>query len=360
LAFDFPTSPAINDKYTDAVSGTEYVWNGVAWDLSSGGELQDYLPLAGGTMVGPIVMGEGAGIHWANTNAQTDRLNFSEGICLYGYGGTSKFGWTITSGTLNYIVENIGNRHDFWCGTVNALRIEDQGSTFTGSIDASGHIQSNGGGIYSTGAGNINARSGSKFQFTSDDNNAWRNAISFGSGFHIQYIQGGNNDGRVRFYTANGGYSDQPVFETTVVNGMPGCNFTGRVIVGSGDSYGMMIGDRWHGWAWSNTANCEHLRSYQGAFQFLKCANTADGAGEALALINSAGVSTQSVSGSSFYDRSLADRPELAEFVEGEDDVPLPTDMVVHIPRRGVNLGKLLLRALARIDALEAELKKRR
>ena len=55
----------------------------------------------------------------------TDKYNFSEGICLYGYGGPSQFGFTITSGTLNYCVQNEGNFHQFWVGSKNALTIED-------------------------------------------------------------------------------------------------------------------------------------------------------------------------------------------------------------------------------------------
>lgn len=357
MAFDFPASPAINDKFTDAVSGTEYVYNGVAWDLASGGELQDYLPLAGGTMVGPIVMGDLAGIHWGNTSAQTVVTDFSEGICLYGYGGTSQFGFTITSGTLNYVVQNAGNFHKFWCGAVNTLTVEDDRINVTGNQNISGYVDSVGG-LYATG-GSVWARSGGSLMFRTDDKNAWRNALNC-EDCHIQYIEGGNNDGRFRVWTSNGGYSDNWVWETTIVNGNPGMNVNGKVNVGSGNDYGLMIGDAWHGWAWSNTSNCEHLRSYQGVFQFLKTNNTTPGNGTALAVINETGVSAQSVSGMSFYDRSLIDRPELAEFIEGEDDALVPGDLITPIPRRGVNLGKLLLRALARIDALEAELKKRR
>ena len=362
MAFDFPASPAINDKYTDAASGTEYLWNGVAWDLASGGELQDYLPLAGGTMTGPIVMGDLAGIHWGSTSAVADKNDFSEGICLYGHGGTSQFGFTITSGTLNYVVQNVGNKHDFWCGTVNALRIEDQGLTVNAAIDAmSGHIQANTNcsGIYATGC-NMIARQGGNFKFETDDNNAWRNALNCGTA-QIQYMQGGNNDGVFRLWTANGGYSDNWILQTTVVNGAPGINVNGKVTTGSGDNYGVMIGDAWHGWAWSQTGNCEHLRSYQGIFLFLKCANTSPGEGEALFTINTAGgTANRSLSAESFVDRSLLDRPELAEFIEGEDDEQAEGEMVTPIPRRGVNLGKLLLRALARIEALEIELKKGR
>ena len=67
----------------------------------------------------------GGGLHWGSDSAVTDKFNFSEGICLYGYGGTSQFGFTITSGTLNYCVQNEGNKHDFWVGSKNALTIED-------------------------------------------------------------------------------------------------------------------------------------------------------------------------------------------------------------------------------------------
>jgi hypothetical protein len=41
MAFDFPSSPAANEEFTDAASGAHYVWSGVAWknksSSSSGG-----------------------------------------------------------------------------------------------------------------------------------------------------------------------------------------------------------------------------------------------------------------------------------------------------------------------------------
>jgi hypothetical protein len=67
----------------------------------------------------------GGGIHIGSDSAQTDKYNFNKGICLYGYGGTSQFGFTITSGTLNYCVQNEGNKHEFWCGSKKSLVIED-------------------------------------------------------------------------------------------------------------------------------------------------------------------------------------------------------------------------------------------
>jgi len=197
MAFDFPAAPAIGDKYTDATSGTEYVWTGTAWDLSSGGDLQDYVLKVGDTMTGPLTvqgdgtvgrvklnngnanaagmveffkangttrmgyigygndtylrmltdpgfkwdvqgqgffMNEGAGIHWGQTPAQTDPLNFSEGICLYGYGTTSQFGFTITSGTLNYVVQNTGNAHVFRIGATEKLRVSGGGATVKGTL----------------------------------------------------------------------------------------------------------------------------------------------------------------------------------------------------------------------------------
>jgi hypothetical protein len=307
-------------------------------------------------MTGPIAMTGAAAIHWDNTSPVTDPVDLSKGICLYGTGTTSQFGFSITSGTLNYVVQNVGNRHNFWCGTVNTVKIEDQGVNVTGSLDTTSHLQASGGGVYATGC-NMIARNGGKFQFENTDNNAWQNAISFSGGFHIQYHEGGNNDGRIRFYTANGGYSDQPVFETTIVSAGPGLKVTGSVAVGSGDELGLYVGDRWHGWAWSNTANCEHLRSYQGKFVFLKCANTANGAGEALYTIDTAGGTVNmAMSAASFVDRTLLDRPELAEFAEGEDEAQ--QGLVQPIRRRGINLGRVLLRALARIDELEARIKK--
>lgn len=185
MAFDFPDSPAVDDEHTEG--GVTYVFRGGGvWDIAGGGALADKVNRAGDTMSGGLrvkpdgvggvrmspgdagragmfefydaadvrmgyigwgntefirlytepgkkwdvqgrgfLMNEGAGIHWGNSSAVTDKYNFSEGICLYGYGGTSQFGFTITSGTLNYCVQNEGNKHDFWVGSKNALTIED-------------------------------------------------------------------------------------------------------------------------------------------------------------------------------------------------------------------------------------------
>ena len=74
---------------------------------------------------GGLLMADAKGIHWGSNSAVTDKLDFSKGICLYGYAGPSQFGFTITSGTLNYIVQNEGNKHEFWVGSKKALVIED-------------------------------------------------------------------------------------------------------------------------------------------------------------------------------------------------------------------------------------------
>jgi hypothetical protein len=186
MAFDFPAAPATGDKYQDPTSGTEYVWTGSTWDLSSGGDLSDYVLKEGDVMTGPltvqadpakggialrlpngaepghiawlngdgtrkgymgagttgldlvldgaaslnvrsgnIYMQDAGGIHWGSNSAGSSVTDFSKGICLYGYGGTSQFGFNITSGTLNYVVQNTGNKHDFYCGTTMAFRVSN-------------------------------------------------------------------------------------------------------------------------------------------------------------------------------------------------------------------------------------------
>lgn len=77
------------------------------------------------------------GIHIGNDSAVTDKFNFAKGLCLYGYGGASQFGFTITSGTLNYIVQNAGNFHDFWCGTTRVQHISATENLITGKMKTS-------------------------------------------------------------------------------------------------------------------------------------------------------------------------------------------------------------------------------
>jgi hypothetical protein len=217
MAFNFPDAPVAGDTHTEF--GVEYVWDGAVWNLAGGGAMGDYVQKAGDTMTGGLrvkpagvggvrmspgdagragmfefydaadvrmgyigwgnnefirfftepgkkwdvqgrgfLMNEGAGIHWGTTPAQSDKFNFSEGICLYGYGGTSQFGFTITSGTLNYIVQSDANKHDFWVGAINALSLQKTTSYINthltlgasknlvvgGTINATGEIRGKG------------------------------------------------------------------------------------------------------------------------------------------------------------------------------------------------------------------------
>ena len=49
---DFPANPTLGQQFTAA--GVTWTWDGVKW--TSGGQSVAYLPLAGGTMLGPIVL----------------------------------------------------------------------------------------------------------------------------------------------------------------------------------------------------------------------------------------------------------------------------------------------------------------
>lgn len=65
MAFDFPNAPVLDDEFVDAASGAVYKWNGLAWKrkaVAAGTTPPPlpYLPLAGGTMTGPIQLVSGA------------------------------------------------------------------------------------------------------------------------------------------------------------------------------------------------------------------------------------------------------------------------------------------------------------
>ena len=59
MAVTFPPNPNVGDTVTDTVTGAVWVWNGTAW-VPQGSSAGTFLPTAGGTMTGPIVM-SGAG-----------------------------------------------------------------------------------------------------------------------------------------------------------------------------------------------------------------------------------------------------------------------------------------------------------
>jgi hypothetical protein len=187
MAFDFPNAPAAGDEFDsgDAI----YVFNAGAWDLKSAGTA-DMVLKAGDTMTGPlrvqtdpttnyailsgggsaaqgallefynvdatrkaflgwgistelilslesaaslnvkggnIYMQDGNGIHWGSNSAVTSVNDFSKGICLYGYGGTSEFGFCITGGTLNISVEQAANKIDMNIGGAWRFRVNTNG-----------------------------------------------------------------------------------------------------------------------------------------------------------------------------------------------------------------------------------------
>ena len=89
-----------------------------------------------------LYMGDGSGLHWGNTSAQTDVNNFSEGICLYGYGSTSQFGFNVTSGTLNASVQNAANKFDVNVGGATQLRVQQGTSYVYSNLSCAGTITS--------------------------------------------------------------------------------------------------------------------------------------------------------------------------------------------------------------------------
>ena len=200
MAFDFPDAPAIGDEYISG--GATYTWTGLVWDLGGVPTAGDFVEKAGDTMTGALTvqasptnggialrlptggepghiawlngdgtrkawLGAGAataltlnldgatslellggnlymagagGIHWGNNSAVTGITDFSKGICLYGYGGTSQFGLNITSGTLNLSVQNAGNKIDLNVGTSTQLRVQQGTSYMYSNFHCSGLI----------------------------------------------------------------------------------------------------------------------------------------------------------------------------------------------------------------------------
>jgi len=128
-----------------------------------------------------LAMQENAGIHWGSTSAKSSHTDLSEGICLYGWGGTSKFGFNITSGTLGYCVENVGNRHCFTVGNVERFIINKDGA-----YNVSGHFRTgevDGLGIRMYGAAYIYKKIGTGMVMRRSSNNVqWQTEMNDGSG----------------------------------------------------------------------------------------------------------------------------------------------------------------------------------
>ena len=167
MPFEFPSAPATGDDYT--TGGIVYQWDGTVWQIKGGSDPQDYVLRAGDTMTGPL----GFGLDTHTIHGDTHM----------------KFNLPAAAG---YYFYNDG---------IEQARINEDG------IAAQGHVRAQGGG---------------HFAFSNTDNNAWQNVLSMNGGFWLQYHQGGNNDGRLRLFTSNGGYSDAYVLETTIVSGTPG------------------------------------------------------------------------------------------------------------------------------------------
>jgi hypothetical protein len=51
---DFPANPTVGEEFTDPASGATWTWDGVKW--TAAGLNVAYLPLRGGTMLGPLVL----------------------------------------------------------------------------------------------------------------------------------------------------------------------------------------------------------------------------------------------------------------------------------------------------------------
>lgn len=57
MAVTFPPNPQVGDTVTDPVTGVVWEWDGVKWTHAGGGAAPAaFLPLAGGTMTGPITL----------------------------------------------------------------------------------------------------------------------------------------------------------------------------------------------------------------------------------------------------------------------------------------------------------------
>lgn len=310
MPFAFPDSPVAGQVHSEF--GVDYVYDASGvWNLQSGGAMTDYLLLAGGSMTGNI--------SFADDN---------EGLIFYGGGRVTKRqggGMALykpTSGTQWQIADSSGNG--------GADIITTLGGTFSGNVLLDGgylQVKQNGA-LYLEGQG-VDGTWNTGILLRSDAGN-WQAQLQ------SRYVNGNKSAGEFRFVTNNGNYGNFEIFKTTH-GSPPETRFSTRIIGLTNDGGGIFLGDIYHGWLWSNTSNCEHLRSYQGKFEFRM--TNAVVPGELLATIDTAGVTTNMFNATSQEALAIA------------RDLGVTPD-----PERGVDLMKAIAACVAKIKALEAEI----
>jgi hypothetical protein len=167
-----------------------------------------------------------------------------------------------------------------------------------------------------------------------------------------QRLEGGG-EGFIELWTDNGGWSTVRCMTTLMGSSGGGIHADAAGVTTNGDfqtttaaqGKGHYIGDKWHGMTFNGSDTLE-LVEYHGIIKFYK-RTTGTSGGELLATINTSGVTSNSIN---FTDPAIvaavrAD-PVLQPFVRRDDDEA----------GDAVNLGALLMYALAEIKQLKTEI----
>jgi len=208
-------------------TGDTVIWNGnlALYELIKVAAAQgNFVLKTGDTMSGPLVMAAGSALRWDNSAAVTDPLDFSKGLCLYGYGGSSKFGFTITGGTLNYVVETNANKHSFIVGAAEVMRVNSGGATFTG--DAPG-ISFNT--VTSSGIFFNSSAAAVRFRIVAEDQHLYINAG--GTGNCIDITRNGNVNLPLSNLSVNGRITINANQHFTMTNDGYGLSMNGGCLV---------------------------------------------------------------------------------------------------------------------------------
>ena len=260
MAFDFPTAPAVDDAYTDTVTGVAYKFDGEKWLAGGGGATLPpadavYLPLAGGTMSGAIQLPATQPLaQTESTHKQYVDTAISAKALYQGVWQVAANSPDITPATANplHSYSWIANTVDpnlpetapaalpgiggllisssdtvIWNATTSVYELVRSPASVSGDfVEVTGDTM--------TGVLNFVGNGASPARVLSFKKNDGAVTDAY-----INLVVSAAEEGVLEFWTANGGYSSAMAFKTTIA-GAPGIFVSGDASVGTLTSRGAL------------------------------------------------------------------------------------------------------------------------